>query len=159
MNNQLFHHFKVCITIMTLTSACTFTGCQPALTNEPETIPPHDVVYEFGFNKFSSFKPIYYFLLTLDSAEVKNVILQSDEKSWEHTNTYEVLQAIKTNILDYTSPDNIHKIKGKGALHDVYIANVDDSTKLANMGFSFIDAVHKPSPSHISGNTANTATN
>ena len=70
--------------------------------------------------------------------------IQPNRHKWQHTNTYELLQAINTNILDYTSPENIHKVKGRGALHDVYITNIDDSIKIANMGFTFKDAVRKP---------------
>ncbi len=142
LTKKVPYKIKTLIPVLGLAGASILSGCKDK--NEPQIVQPHDVVYEFGLDNFSAFQPYYYFMLTLDSAEVKNVILQSDEKSWQHTNTYELLQAINTNILDYTSPENIHKVKGRGALHDVYITNVDDSIKLANMGFTFKDAVRKP---------------
>lgn len=124
-----------------LAGASMLSGCKDK--NEPQIVQPHDVVYEFGLNNFSAFKPVYYFVLTLDSAEVTNVILKSDEKSWQHW-TVSYIEEELNNILINIPPKNMHKIKGQGNLYDVYIDEVNDSIKLSNMGFEFKRAVNKP---------------
>lgn len=138
----IFCKQKILIFALGLAGASILSGCKDK--NEPQIVQPHDVVYEFGLNNFSAFKPVYYFLQTLDSAEVKNVILQSDEKSWQHTSNYTLLLTLNNNVLDYVTPENKHKIKGRGNLYDVYITNEIDSIKLVNLGFKFINSVRVP---------------
>lgn len=115
----------------------------PIVQPEPEFIPPHDVTYEFGYNNFSAFKPIYYFSITVDSAEVENVFIKSDEKSWEYKGVATINKYLD-EILMFVSPENAYKVRGQGTLHDVYINEIEDSIKLSKFGFQFENAIRSP---------------
>lgn len=138
----IFCKQKILIFALGLAGASILSGCKDK--NEPQIVQPHDVVYEFGLNNFSAFKPVYYFLQTLDSTEVTNVILQSDEKSWEYTSVANIKYALDNNIFILINPEQMKKIKGRGNLYDVYITNEIDSIKLVNLGFKFINSVRVP---------------
>lgn len=137
----IFCKQKILIFALGLAGASMLSGCKDK--NEPQIVQPHDVVYEFGLNNFSAFKPVYYFLQTLDSAEVTNVILQSDEKSWEYTSVANIKYAIDNNIFVLINPEQMKKIKGRGTLYDIYMNDKEDSTYLANMGFEFKNIIYK----------------
>ena len=131
-------------------------GCKDK--NEPEinpnplpeqgVVPPHDVTYEFGFNNFYAFHPLSSFSITVDSAEVENVFLKSDEKDWLFSPVSWINKQID-DILMFASPENAHKVSGQGTLHQVYIDEISDSIKLSNFGFQFentirsIDQIYK----------------
>lgn len=135
------YNVKALIPALGLVAASILSGCKDK--NEPQIVQPHDVVYEFGLNNFSAFQPYYHFVLTLDSVEVKNVILQSDEKSWEYFGVSKIKADIEREILSLVKPENMKKIKGRGTLYDVKINNQEDSAYLANMGFKLENIIYE----------------
>lgn len=136
----IFCKQKILIFALGLAGASLLSGCKDK--NEPQIVQPHDVVYEFGLNNFSAFQPYYYFMLTLDSAEVTNVILQSDEKSWEYFGVSKIKADIESEILSFVKPENMKKIKGRGTLYDVTINNQEDSAYLVNLGFKLKNIIY-----------------
>lgn len=136
----IFCKQKILIFALGLAGASMLSGCKDK--NEPQIVQPHDVVYEFGLNNFSAFQPYYYFVLTLDSAEVTNVILQSDEKSWEYFGVSKIKADIESEILSFVKPENMKKIKGRGTLYDVTINNQEDSAYLVNLGFKLKNIIY-----------------
>ncbi len=136
----IFCKQKILIFALGLAGASILSGCKDK--NEPQIVQPHDVVYEFGLNNFSAFQPYYYFVLTLDSAEVTNVILQSDEKSWEYFGVSKIKADIESEILSFVKPENMKKIKGRGTLYDVTINNQEDSAYLVNLGFKLKNIIY-----------------
>ena len=140
LTKKVPYKIKTLIPVLGLAGASILSGCKDK--NEPQIVQPHDVVYEFGLNNFSAFQPYYYFVLTLDSAEVTNVILQSDEKSWEYFGVSKIKADIESEILSFVKPENMKKIKGRGTLYDVTINNQEDSAYLVNLGFKLKNIIY-----------------
>lgn len=132
---------KTLIPALGLAGASILSGCKDK--NEPQIVQPHDVVYEFGRDNFDAFSPSYNFIATLDSAEVTNVILQSDEKSWGYFGVSRIRFDIEQEILIFVKPEKMHKIKCRGTLYDVNINNQEDSAFLVNMGFKLENIVYE----------------
>lgn len=166
MKKRLFCNLKTLIPALGLAGATIFGGgCkdknEPEITpnpivqpdplpeQEPEFIPPHDVTYEFGYNNFSAFKPIYYFSITVDSAEVENVFIKSDEKDWLFSPVSYIKKQID-EILMFASPENAYKVSGQGTLHQVYIDVISDSVKLSKFGFQFENTTRVLDPIYMS---------
>ena len=141
LTKKVPYKLKTLIPALGLAGASILSGCKDK--NEPELNPQHDAVFVFGYGNFSSFEPAHRYVLAFDSAEVKNVILQSDGETWKHLGIKEIYKQI--NLFIKMAPENKkYKLKGRGILLDVYINSVTDSTTLANFGFEFKNAVNKP---------------
>ena len=105
-----------------------------------KTDPRHDTTYVWGKNNWSAVKPLDQKVpVSADSASVRYVYLLNDGKSWTGTPTSWILKNLN-NIIEHVAPENRHKIRGAGTLHDVGIGqdkDVSDSVSLAKMGFKF----------------------
>ena len=115
-----------------------FTSCDALATQKQFT---RDAVFEFGLNNFSEFTPISNFTDSFNSPTVRYVILQSDGLSWQATPVSDISNQIH-EIITNARPEQLHKLRGRGILFDVYIDNPTDSLNLTQIGLKFKNAVH-----------------
>lgn len=124
---------KVFVLLFALIAAFMFSACN-------KTAPQHDTTYVWGKNNRSAVKPLDQKVpVSADSASVRYVYLLNDGRSWTGTPTSWLLNNLN-NIIEHVAPENRHKIRGAGTLHDVGILqdkDVSDSVSLAKMGFKF----------------------
>ena len=132
--------YKKKVLIHTFCFACMgiFTSCDALAAQKQFT---HDAVFEFGLNNFSEFTPISNFTNSFNSPTVRYVILQSDGLSWQATPVSDISNQIN-EIITNARPEQLHKLRGRGILFDVYIDNPTDSLNLAQIGLKFKNAVH-----------------
>ena len=107
-----------------LASMPAFTACE-----EDDSEPQHDTTYTFGFQNFGLTDAQVQ--ASADSSQVRNVILQSDEKSMCGISS----TRLRTLFLDskFAVPS---KVKGRGSLNHLWIENKPDSLWLVQHGFT-----------------------
>lgn len=111
-----------------------------ACHKKPVPEPQHDTTYVWGIDNWSAVQPLDQKVpASADSASVRYIYLLNDGNSLQGAPTSWILKNMNM-IIEQVVPQNRHKIRGAGTLHDVGILqdkDVLDSIALAKMDFQF----------------------
>ena len=127
--------------ILGIAGASLLAGCN----KDDEPTPPglHDTVYTWNVDDMSRILPPTDICMSADSANVNRVILQNTDKSGQGYFIGELRDIFENQILEYVSPENQHKVRGRGEIRGYMVdrgygnltANVNDSLWLVHFGF------------------------
>lgn len=130
---------------MAMIAGATMAPSSCSKEKEPEP-PHHDTTYIWGVYNMQSgvFGP--KITASIDSTTVDHVIMLNDGVSWKYATPGIVLRSIE-NILERVTSDNKDKIQWTGTLQDLVLSDsnpktIQDSIKLAQMGFKFGRSYH-----------------
>ncbi len=134
--------------ILGIAGASLLAGCN----KDDEPTPPglHDTVYTWNVDDMSRILPPTDICMSADSANVNRVILQNTDKSGQGYKVNELRDIFENQILEYVSPENRHKVRGRGEIsgyirdlaRDDYGVNSADSTWLVKFGFVLKNPVY-----------------
>lgn len=115
----------------------------------------HNTYYIFGVNNWDNIAPekTDNVAKSADSTLVNNVFLKNDGVSFDGMLARDILARINPVIGSVPSV-NRHKVRGTGTLNGAGIAeekDVTDSTKLAELGFAFANAIHPHTTTYVWG--------
>ena len=103
--------------------------------------PHHDTTYVWGLDNWDAnvFGPRV--AASADSADVRYVYLLNDGRSLGGAPTSTILE-LMNRIIDFTPPENQHKIRGAGTLNNTSMERnnqqyIQDSIALVKLGFDF----------------------
>jgi len=105
-----------------------------------DTLNHHNTTYIFGYNNLSQILPPDNVIKSLDSLDVDTVFLKCDGNSWGGTSLSRICSRCIFAVTNQLTDKQAAKVRGAGVLHNITItsdAMVQDSIKLANMGFEF----------------------
>ncbi len=131
LKQTLPYKLKRIVPILGLAGASLFTACE-----EPD--PRHDTVYNWRFSDYGDILPPDKVVASADSALVRNVILQYDHPVGEYCFDVYGRRAIQ-QVIDATSPENRHKLRGRGQIRYMYITNPADSAWLVDFGYTILN--------------------
>ena len=134
LKQTLPYKLKRVVPILGLAGASLFTACEKPV--EPD--PRHDTVYTWSIIDKSQIIPPERVCASADSAMVRNVILQYDT-TIEYCTDATVRYYMEDEVLSHVTPENQHKVRGRGLISFMRITNPEDSLWLANFGFQILN--------------------
>ena len=144
----LSYKLKRTLPILGIAGASLLAGCD----KDDEPTPPglHDTVYTWTVSDLSRILPPTDICMSADSANVNRVILQNTDKSGQGYKVNELRDIFENQILEYVSPENQHKVRGRGEIsgymrdlaRDDYGVNSADSAWLVKFGFVLKNPVY-----------------
>lgn len=142
------YKLKRTLPILGIAGASLLAGCD----KDDEPTPPglHDTVYTWNVDDMSRILPPTDICMSADSANVNRVILQNTDKSGQGYFIGELRDIFENQILEYVSPENQHKVRGRGEIsgyirdlaQDGYGRNLADSIWLVKFGFVLKNPVY-----------------
>ena len=111
--------------ILGIAGASLLAGCD----KDDEPTPPglHDTVYTWTVSDLSRILPPTDICMSADSANVNRVILQNTDKSGQGYFIGELRDIFENQILEYVSPENQHKVRGRGEIRGYKVERVIDA--------------------------------